>query len=76
MLNRLFGKSRAVSDETTTPQGAVSPDTRLYVVGDIHGCLDLLSELQQLIHRRPAMSWSIWAITSTAAPIPKVSSIG
>jgi serine/threonine protein phosphatase 1 len=45
MLERLFGRKR----EAGAPPRA-SERTRVYAVGDIHGRLDLLREINQLIH--------------------------
>src|SRR4051794_304871 len=45
MLERLFGRAR---EESVAPR--VPADTRVYAVGDVHGRLDLLSEIHQLIH--------------------------
>lgn len=42
----LFSKSQAADSE---PKGQLPPNTRIYAVGDIHGRLDLLSEMLGLI---------------------------
>jgi len=50
MLNRLFGRLQAAP----TPVERVAPEvpagTRVYAVGDIHGRVDLLRQLHELIH--------------------------
>jgi serine/threonine protein phosphatase 1 len=53
MLNRLFGLTRQREHEPG-PEG-VAPEvpagSRVYAVGDIHGCVELLRQMHQLIHQ-------------------------
>jgi serine/threonine protein phosphatase 1 len=46
ILDRLLGRTPATPPATA----ALPPGTRVYAVGDIHGRLDLLKALRQLIH--------------------------
>ena len=48
MITRILGRSRQQSQQAVAPE--VPAGTRLYAVGDIHGRVDLLRELHQLIH--------------------------
>ena len=50
MLNRLFGRSRAAPTKVERVQPEVPPGTRVYAVGDIHGRVDLLRQMHELIH--------------------------
>lgn len=51
LLSNLFGRGRP---EEADPQGSPSPGTRLYAIGDVHGRLDLLTALQEMIARDAA----------------------
>jgi serine/threonine protein phosphatase 1 len=48
MITRLFGKARQDEPRGAAPE--VAPGSRIYAVGDIHGRVDLLRAMHQLIH--------------------------
>jgi serine/threonine protein phosphatase 1 len=50
MLNRLLGRSRAAPTSMERVAPEVPPGTRVYAVGDIHGRVDLLQQMHDLIH--------------------------
>jgi serine/threonine protein phosphatase 1 len=50
MLHRIFGLSRSARPQTHSVSPEVAPGSRIYAIGDIHGRLDLLQEMHQLIH--------------------------
>jgi serine/threonine protein phosphatase 1 len=49
MLRKLFGPGSRAGEEVTDPCPEAPANTRLYVIGDIHGRVDLLRELQAQI---------------------------
>lgn len=56
MLRNLFGLGSRAGEETFNPRPEAPANTRLYVIGDIHGRADLLRDLQARIrdHSRTA----------------------
>ena len=48
MFQRFFGRNRA-PEPAVPPEGEVPPGTRVYAIGDVHGRIDLLSALEDLI---------------------------
>jgi serine/threonine protein phosphatase 1 len=50
MLNRVFGRLRAAPTPVERVAPEVPPGTRVYAVGDIHGRVDLLRQMHELIH--------------------------
>jgi serine/threonine protein phosphatase 1 len=50
MLNRLFGRTREAPASVERVAPEVPAGTRVYAVGDIHGRVDLLRQLHELIH--------------------------
>ncbi len=55
MISRLFARRRNAAD-TAPRRGRLAPGTRLYAIGDVHGRLDLLKQIQDLVGNDMARS--------------------